>query len=215
MKRSRVLNNEGFTLVELMVVVAIIGILAAVAIPQYSKYQARARQSEAKIELASAYTAEKSFAVENNSFTGCLKDIGVAADVGSAGNVAKIYYTVGLKSATASAAANCGPLGGNKCNSTQWTAAGAQLTACSSATADIAAGAPNLANANQNLPIVPSTVNAAGSNTPYDSGTFTGTVLTNTTFQIGAGGQVSSTAGTFDYWQINDGKVLANNSAGL
>ena len=43
-------KEKGFTLVELMVVVAIIGLLSAVAIPNFQKYQARSKTSEAKTE---------------------------------------------------------------------------------------------------------------------------------------------------------------------
>jgi type IV pilus assembly protein PilA len=50
-------NSRGFTLIELMIVVGIIGILAAVAIPNFLTYQAKARQSEAKLALGSIYTA--------------------------------------------------------------------------------------------------------------------------------------------------------------
>ena len=69
-------SQAGFSLIELMVVVAIIGILAAIGIPQYSKFQARARQSEAKGSLSALYQAEQSFFGEWNSYTVDLKNAG-------------------------------------------------------------------------------------------------------------------------------------------
>ncbi len=63
------LNNAGFSLVELMVVVAIIGILAAVAIPNYTKFQRRARAAEGKAMLSSLYDAEKSAYASYEGYT--------------------------------------------------------------------------------------------------------------------------------------------------
>src|SRR5579885_393885 len=103
-------NNSGFTLVELMVVVAIIGILAAIAIPNYQKFQAKARQSEAKIALAAIYSAEKSYATENSTYTLCINQAGYTPEGFNAG-AGKRYYAVGF-AAAANAAATCGPAGG-------------------------------------------------------------------------------------------------------
>tara|TARA_B100000315_G_C14590549_1_gene595515 strand:+ start:3028 stop:3459 length:432 start_codon:yes stop_codon:yes gene_type:complete len=61
-------NTKGFTLVELMIVVAIIGILAAIAIPNFLKYQTKAKQSEAKVNLKGVYTAQLSYFAENDGY---------------------------------------------------------------------------------------------------------------------------------------------------
>ena len=65
---SRLRNRKGFTLIELMIVVAIIGILAAIAIPNFLKFQAKSKQSEAKTNLKAVFTAQTSYFGENNQY---------------------------------------------------------------------------------------------------------------------------------------------------
>lgn len=73
-------SRAGFSLVELMIVVAIIGMLAAVGIPQYAKFQAKARQSEGKAALSAAFNASKSFYSEWSTFTTDLKNVGFGVE---------------------------------------------------------------------------------------------------------------------------------------
>ena len=61
------INQQGFTLIELMIVVAIIAILAAIAIPQYQNYVARAQVSRAIGETASIKTAVEDCLAQNDT----------------------------------------------------------------------------------------------------------------------------------------------------
>ena len=65
---SKLKGKKGFTLIELMIVVAIIGILAAIAIPNFLKFQAKSKQSEAKTNLGAIYTGQIAYYGEANSY---------------------------------------------------------------------------------------------------------------------------------------------------
>ncbi len=68
-------QQKGFTLIELMIVVAIIGILAAIAIPNFLRYQAKSRQSEARTNLGAIFVAETSFFGEQTRY-GSFAEVG-------------------------------------------------------------------------------------------------------------------------------------------
>jgi type IV pilus assembly protein PilA len=84
-------GQKGFTLIELMIVVAIIGILAAIAIPNFLAYQARSKQSEAKTNLGGIYTSEIGYFGEYNDFNSAFATIGYQV----AGTTARYNYSLG------------------------------------------------------------------------------------------------------------------------
>ena len=90
-------NDQGFTLVELMVVVAIIGLLSAVALPNFKKYQAKAKVSEAKLQLSALYTAEQSFFSDYNIYATCLNYMGYDPR----NEAPSRYYAVGFNNVAA------------------------------------------------------------------------------------------------------------------
>ena len=69
MQALRNRNADAFTLIELMIVIAIIGILAAIAIPQFTVYKAKSYNAQSKSDLKNAYTAAQAYFADHPTAT--------------------------------------------------------------------------------------------------------------------------------------------------
>jgi len=68
LKLNKMKDQKGFTLIELMIVIAIIGILAAIAIPQFNAYRKRSYNSSAVADLRNAATAQEAYFVDESTY---------------------------------------------------------------------------------------------------------------------------------------------------
>ncbi|MDP3823387.1 MAG: type IV pilin protein [Burkholderiales bacterium] len=72
-------SQRGFTLMELMVAVAIVGILAAVAYPSYGSYIRKSKRATAQAALMDISAKEQAYLLDRRAYTGVLSDLGFAA----------------------------------------------------------------------------------------------------------------------------------------
>ena len=68
-------KEEGFTLIELMIVIAIIGILAAIAIPQFSAYRTRSYNAAAQSDVKNLATADEAYFSDNTTYSNDYSDL--------------------------------------------------------------------------------------------------------------------------------------------
>ncbi|AFY00968.1 type IV pilin protein [Bdellovibrio bacteriovorus] len=189
-------SQSGFSLVELMVVVAIIGILASIAIPSINKYMAKARQSEAKTNLSSIYTAEKAFFTEYNTYDGRFAAVGYTPE-------GKLRYNVGFAGVGVTAGAGDG-----------YATAPSNLSFdargyCGTTAGTFQNGCTLLNGASGGLPVAL----AAAHCTAVAGVTPAGCATAKTTFQAGAVAIIQGTA--TDAWAIDQAKNLRNTVNGI
>ncbi len=199
------LSQKGFTLVELLIVVAIIGVLSTIGVPTFRKMIQKAKKSEAKVNLGGLYTAEQAFFSEYGLYGSDLNAIGFEVDG------QQLIYAVGFLGA------NCAGLaviparpGATALQIALYTAFAAYNTA---GTAITKVG--NAVIANCTAAALPAgmlgTVNVINSTAGGDLDQFVASahgVISPSIPAVGA-------AGREDVWYINHQRILANAQDGV
>jgi type IV pilus assembly protein PilA len=211
-KLGKKLRNKGFSLIELMIVVAIIGILASIAIPNFQKFQAKSRQSEAKADLTAIFTSESAFSAEYQSYTADFVAMGYAPN-------GVFRYNHGFTAA------------GNKLPSSFQGSCGAGANCAGGAAATGFAVDKAPFNCQNGTPATPNPWTAGNVNGACAFNNDNGTVKGAAIPAITSAGNVTSTNGSIgwgagasgypllstamDTWTIDQTKDLTNNLSGI
>jgi type IV pilus assembly protein PilA len=173
-------KQAGFSLIELMVVVAIIGILATIAVPNFQRFQAKAKQSNAKVELSGVYTAEKAFFTEYSSYFWHLPAVGFLPEgfgtgagqqANSSNNVTGRYYATTAGAAGGNWPAQLGAVAPTTAAYNNFTYANSRFnataTVCAAANGAVVGAVPTTAPdiftaVSQGCPRSPTQITAAG-----------------------------------------------------
>lgn len=189
-KLNTLKNQKGFSLIELMIVVAIIGILSAIAVPNYQKFQRKARQSEAKSMSNAIYTTMKAYESEWGQPTASFASMGYQPE-------GRVVY-------------NCGFATGSGVTAPRHLAMRNNVAVPGAINANTREACPGATGANANFPNC--------SDGSADFGAATGAAPanavaiaqagTNWTFTIGCEANIGTA--TADQWTMNQGKNLIN-----
>ena len=99
MKNNKQINQQGFTLIELMIVVAIVAILAAISLPSYNDYVVKTNRSDAKVALMKYAQMQESYFVQNMSYAKDLLSSSTDGNLGLSGSSVVTdegFYTITL-----------------------------------------------------------------------------------------------------------------------
>lgn len=186
----RKLTMKGFSLIELMIVVAIIGILSAIAIPNFQRFQSKSRQAEVKADLAAIYTAQTAFRTEYQQYSAYFEHIAYAPQ-------GTYLYAHGMMGVAYPTAALLNP---NYVGPAA-TANGRTIsTWCGVAPAVSANGCSYVTK-----PVNPATFQTS----------IVAPAVTQTTFIATAAGYIGSNASTVDAWTMDNSRTLSNSQSGL
>ena len=121
MKNYKINPSKGFTLIEIMIVVAILGIISSIALPSYVEYVRKGKRADAKVELLRIAQMQESYFVENLSYAKDLTTSTGGLGLGTTVLSEQEEYAITISSEN-SAGAACSGLAANACSAFTLTA---------------------------------------------------------------------------------------------